>query len=80
MSNTDLANLPFEKALQELESIVQKLERSDISLDESITAYERGEKLKTHCEALLRAAEMRIEKIVLSRDGKPIGVEPLDPA
>lgn len=75
----DLANLPFEAALAELESIVDKLEKGATPLEESIKIYERGEALKAHCDRLLRDAEMRIEKITLGADGKPKGVEPLDP-
>mgnify|MGYP000901331895 CR=1 FL=1 len=74
----DLSKVPFEKALAELESIVTKLERGEASLDESIAIYERGEALKRHCEALLKSAEARIEKITLAT-GKPTGTEPLDP-
>lgn len=74
----DIAQMPFEKALAELEAIVQKLERGDVALDESIAAYERGEALKAHCLALLSAAEARVEKIRLTAEGRPAGVEPLD--
>ena len=74
----DIAALPFEKALAELEAIVARLERGDVALDESIAAYERGEALKAHCQTLLSAAEARVEKIRLSAEGRPIGVEPLD--
>ena len=70
--------LPFEQALAELESIVGQLEKGSVPLEESIAIYERGESLKAHCEALLRRAEMRIEKITLSADGRPAGLEPLD--
>lgn len=76
--NTDVASMSFEQALGELEQIVQKLESGKAPLAESISIYERGEALKGHCEALLKAAETRIEKITLSRDGKPVGTEPLD--
>ncbi|KQV43676.1 MULTISPECIES: exodeoxyribonuclease VII small subunit [unclassified Rhizobium] len=76
--NTDVSALSFEKAVEELESIVSALERGDVALDRSIEIYERGEALKKHCEALLNAAENRIEKIRLDRAGKPQGVEPLD--
>ena len=48
------------------------------NLEESITIYERGEKLKAHCDAKLKQAEARIEKITLSADGQPQGTEPLD--
>jgi exodeoxyribonuclease VII small subunit len=75
----DLAALPFEAALAELEAIVDKLEKGSVPLEESIRIYERGEALKAHCDRLLREAEMRIEKITLSADGKPKGTEPLDP-
>ena len=79
-TNTDIAALSFEKAVAELESIVNRLERGDVALDESIAIYERGEALKKHCEALLSAAENHIEKIRLDRAGKPQGTEPLDGA
>ena len=74
----EVTSYSFEKAVAELESIVARLERGDVALDESIEIYERGEALKKHCEALLSAAENRIEKIRLDRSGKPQGVEPLD--
>ena len=74
----DVSALSFEKAVEELESIVSALERGDVALDRSIEIYERGEALKKHCEALLNAAENRIEKIRLDRAGKPQGAEPLD--
>jgi len=72
-------NLSFELALKELEEIVGKLERGDVPLAESIAIYERGEALKKHCEKMLGEAEARVEKIRLGSDGKPAGVEPLDP-
>jgi exodeoxyribonuclease VII small subunit len=74
----DVFDYSFEKAVAELEGIVARLERGDVALNESIEIYERGEALKKHCEALLSAAENRIEKIRLDRAGKPQGVEPLD--
>ena len=65
-TNADVTRLSFEKALAELESIVQKLER--------------GEALKRRCEDLLRQAEARVDKITLDASGKPTGTEPLDVA
>ena len=76
--NDDIKAMTFEQALAALERIVDDLERGDVPLDESIRIYERGEALKTHCDALLKAAEDKVEKIRLSRDGKPMGLEPLD--
>lgn len=75
---TKIATMPFETAMKELEEIVKKLEAGSLSLEESIVAYERGEHLKARCDALLAAAEARIEKIALGPDGKPKGTEPLD--
>jgi exodeoxyribonuclease VII small subunit len=74
----DAKKLTFEVALAELEQIVQKLERGDVALEESVTIYERGEALKRRCEELLRQAEARVEKITLDATGKPAGTEPLD--
>jgi exodeoxyribonuclease VII small subunit len=70
--------MSFEAALAELEGIVEKLEAGKVSLEESIAIYERGEKLKTHCDKLLKAAEARIEKITVGADGSASGTEPLD--
>jgi exodeoxyribonuclease VII small subunit len=77
--HADVAALPFEAALKELESIVGRLEKGDVSLEDSVELYARGERLKAHCDALLQTAEARIEKISLGADGKLKGVEPLDP-
>jgi exodeoxyribonuclease VII small subunit len=68
---SDLEGVPFEKALEELESIVKKLEEGKVELEESISLYERGAALKAHCEAKLRAAEERIQKIVVDDRGSP---------
>ena len=75
----DLAGLPFEKALAELEDIVRRLERGDVPLEDSIAIYERGEALKKHCEALLKRAEARIEQVTIGAHGEATGVRPLDP-
>lgn len=79
MVANEIAGLSFEAAMAELEKIVDGLERGDVALDKSIENYERGEALKAHCEALLKSAEGRVEKIRLTRDGKADGTEPLDP-
>ena len=75
----DVKALSFEVALKELESIVQRLEKGDVPLEESVAIYERGEALKRRCEDLLRQAEARVEKITLDAAGRPTGVAPLDP-
>jgi exodeoxyribonuclease VII, small subunit len=76
--NTDIQTLPFEKALQELEGIVRRLEQGDVPLEDSIAIYERGEALKKRCEALLKNAQARIDKITAGPDGEATGTTPLD--
>lgn len=68
-SATEIAALTFELALKELEEIVGKLESGGAALDESIALYERGAALKAHCEAKLKSAQEKIEKIVVSDTG-----------
>jgi exodeoxyribonuclease VII small subunit len=77
-ATADIAGLPFEKALAELEAIVGELEKGQVALEDSIAKYERGEALKKHCDKLLKQAEARIEKINLTPSGEPSGVQPLD--
>ena len=58
-----LDRVTFEDALQELEGIVASLERGEVSLDDAIAAFERGTQLKSHCQARLEEARMKVEKI-----------------
>jgi exodeoxyribonuclease VII small subunit len=74
----DIAALPFEKALSELETIVGRLEKGDVALEESIALYARGDALRAQCETLLKSAEAKIEKIALDSQGRPAGTAPLD--
>lgn len=76
----EIDDLSFEQALAALEAIVQQLERGDVPLDQSITLYERGEKLRAACQRRLDAAQARIEKIVTGTGGSPSGTVPLDGA
>ena len=76
--NADIPTLTFERAIEELETIVKRLEEGKVPLEESVAIYERGEALKRRCEELLRQAEARVEKITLAASGKPAGTEPLD--
>ena len=75
---TEIETLSFEEAMRELEATVGKLETGEASLDESIALYERGAKLREHCEKRLRDAEERVEKITLSASGQPSGTEPAE--
>ena len=77
-THSDVKRLPFERAIEELESIVKRLEEGKVPLEESVAIYERGEVLKRRCEELLAQAEARVNKLVLDASGKPTGTEPLD--
>ncbi|HZR72007.1 exodeoxyribonuclease VII small subunit [Bradyrhizobium sp.] len=74
----DVKKLSFERAMEELESIVKRLEDGKVPLEESVAIYERGETLKRRCEELLRQAEARVDKITTDSSGQPTGTEPLD--
>jgi exodeoxyribonuclease VII small subunit len=77
-TKSDIKKMPFEQAIEELETIVKRLEEGKVPLEESVAIYERGEALKARCEELLRQAEARVEKITLNAAGKATGSEPLD--
>lgn len=74
----DLSNLSFEDALKRLENIVHRLESGEATLEESIALYEEGAQLRAQCEARLKSAQEKIDKIVLGADGQPTGVRPFD--
>jgi exodeoxyribonuclease VII small subunit len=75
---TDIAALTFEDALAELEKIVAELESGQAPLERSIEMYERGSRLKAHCETRLEAARLRVEKIVVGQAGEAKAAEPAE--
>ena len=77
-ATSDIASLSFEAALDQLGRIVRQLEEGQVPLDEAIALYERATGLKAHCDARLKDAEARIERIRLSADGAPQGTAPFD--
>lgn len=74
----DVTKLSFERAIEELETIVKRLEDGKVPLEESVAIYERGETLKRRCEELLRQAEARVDKITTDANGQATGAVPLD--
>lgn len=72
------SDLSFEEALARLETIVSRLESGQAPLEESIALYEEGARLKAHCEARLKAAQLRVEKIIVGPDGGAASVEPAE--
>ena len=75
---TEIKDLSFEDAMKELEATVGKLEHGEATLEESIALYERGAALRQHCDAVLRQAEERVEKITLAANGQPNGTIPVE--
>ena len=71
-------NLTFEEAMEELEAVVRQLESGKIKLDEAVSVYERGVKLKNLCENKLKEAKSKIDKLVIGSDGNIIGKEEFD--
>lgn len=63
----------FERALSELESLVERLERGDLPLEEALKTFERGVELTRHCQTSLKAAQQKVE-ILLKRSGQT-GIE-----
>ena len=63
MNNNELEKLTFEEAMKELEKLVDSLDEGDISLDEAISAYDRGSQLKDYCQKKLHEAKMKVETI-----------------
>ncbi|EIZ79561.1 exodeoxyribonuclease VII small subunit [Novosphingobium sp. Rr 2-17] len=74
----NIETLSFEDALRALETIVRQLESGDVPLEDSIALYEKGDRLRQHCQKRLDAAQVRIERIVQGPDGAAIGTQPFD--
>ncbi len=78
MTERPIEEMSFEEALEALSEIVDQLEKGNVPLERSIALYERGDALRKHCEARLREAELKVEKIVADAEGKAAGTEPMD--
>ena len=77
-TETPVEEMSFETAMQELERVVDQLERGEVALDASIALYERGAALKKRCEDELKRAEEKVAAITLDANGQPSGTQPLD--
>ena len=71
-AKTEIDNMTFEVALKSLEEIVSQLDSGEIDLDKAVEAYERGTRLKEHCEKKLKEAQLRIEKIEVDKNDEVI--------
>ncbi|HSF65224.1 MAG TPA: exodeoxyribonuclease VII small subunit [Paracoccaceae bacterium] len=77
MTDKAVAEMSFEEAMAALETVVSRLERGDVALEESIALYERGAALKAHCGDKLRLAEERIE-MIRAQEGRATGTTPAE--
>jgi len=59
----------FEKSLEELEKLVERMEKGELSLEDSLQCFERGIELARTCQAALRMAEQKVEKL-MERNGQ----------
>lgn len=69
MTDKNVSDMSFEDAMAELDVVVNKLDRGEVALEESIDLYDRGAKLKAHCETKLKEAEEKVEKITARPNG-----------
>jgi exodeoxyribonuclease VII small subunit len=68
----------FEEQLDELEKVVEKLERGDLTLEENVTLFERGVQLSNACKKDLAGAESRIQILLDPKENGPVRAEDLD--
>ena len=66
---TEVADMTFEKSMEELEKLVEELEQGGVDLDRSLEIYERAVVLRDHCRAILDDGQRRIQKIMETADG-----------
>ena len=78
MSDTPIDKMSFEDAMRELETIVGQLDSGNVELEKSIALYERGAKLRAHCETKLREAEEKVATIQADAEGTATGTAPFD--
>jgi len=78
MNDRPVAEMSFEDAMKELETVVNRLESGDVPLEDSIKLYERGAALKEHCQKKLAEAEEKVAQITFDGEGNPKGTAPVD--
>ncbi len=78
MPKKDQPTKKFEAALEELEQVVEQLESGDLSLEDSLAAFEKGVGLVKFCNEKLTEVEKRVELLVKDKEGK-FQLKPLDP-
>lgn len=76
MAEESTEHVNFEEALKELEALVERMEKGELALEDSLQAFERGIALTRHCQSELKAAEQKVE--ILTREGNQDRVEPFE--
>lgn len=76
MAEESAEHVNFEEALKELEALVERMEKGELALEDSLQAFERGIALTRHCQSALKAAEQKVE--ILTREGNEDRVEPFE--
>ena len=74
------AELDFEAALAELEQLVARMEAGDMTLEASLAAFERGVTLTRQCQAALRSAELKVQKLTQNDTLEELDLEDLNDA
>ena len=74
---TPVTGLAFETALDELEALVHRMESGELSLEDSLAAFERGVQLTRHCQAALKSAELKV-KVLTENDEHDLEALDLD--
>jgi len=72
---TDISELSFEAAFAELEETVRKLEAGDLTLEESLALFERGQTLAAHCQKQLDGAELKVQQLLSTSQGEHRAVD-----
>jgi exodeoxyribonuclease VII small subunit len=68
--DTAVAAMNFEAAMEQLETIIDRIEAGEVGLEQSLTEYEQGMKLVAHCRAILERAETRIKQLTPDDEGR----------
>ncbi|MCZ6459733.1 MAG: exodeoxyribonuclease VII small subunit [Gammaproteobacteria bacterium] len=78
--DADLDGVDFEAALNELETLVTQMEAGEMTLEASLSAFERGVKLTRHCQAALKNAELKVKVLTDENTLEDLDIEDLDDA
>lgn len=74
VSEKNVQKLSYEQAMQELQAIVEKMRAGDLTLEESVKAYQRGKALSDRCETLLTEAAQVVQKL------EDVELKPVNPS